>query len=191
MHNPENPLAPLPMGLAMIQREAAAGRALPPVADWHPCHCGDSAMRIARDGRWFHAGQPIARWELVRLFSTLLRKDADDFVLVTPAEKLRIAVEDAPFLAVLLEVEGAGRAQNLIFTTNVGDVTLADGDHPIRVVTDPQSGEPSPYVHVRAGLEARLSRGVFYQLVDLAVPGDGAEEWGVWSADRFFPLGRA
>jgi hypothetical protein len=191
MHNPDNLLDPLPMGLAAIQREAAAGRALPPVADWHPRQCGDSAMHIARDGRWFHEGRPIARRELVRLFSTLLRKDTQGFVLVTPGEKLRIAVEDAPFLAVLLEVEGEGRAQNLIFTTNVGDVTVAGADHPIRVVTDPRNDAPSPYVHVRAGLEARLSRSVFYQLADLAVSGGAADMLGVWSGGQFFSLGRA
>ena len=97
-----------PLGIADLQREAASGRALPPVEKWNPAHCGDIDIRIARDGTWFHQGTPIGRRELVRLFSTILRKDADDYVLVTPAEKMRIMVEDAPFMAVLLDVAGAG-----------------------------------------------------------------------------------
>jgi hypothetical protein len=178
-----------PLGLAGLQREAAAGRSLPPVDRWNPAHCGDIDIRIARDGTWFHSGTPVSRKELVRLFSTILRKDGDDYVLVTPAEKMRINVEDAPFMAVLMNVEGEGREQRLAFTTNVGDVTIADGDNPIRVETDPVSEEPAPYVHVRRGLEARISRAVFYQLADLAVPGD-AGMLGVWSGGAFFPIGR-
>ena len=179
----------LPFGLADLQREAAAGRSLPPVERWNPGHCGDIDIRIARDGTWFHQGSPIGRRELVRLFSTILRRDGDDYVLVTPAEKMRITVEDAPFLAVLMDVEGEGRDQTLVFTTNVGDVTVAGPDNPIRVETDPVSEEPAPYVHVRRGLEARIARAVFYQLADLAVPGD-AGELGVWSGGAFFPIGR-
>ena len=180
------------MGLASLQREASAGRSLPPVDKWHPLHCGDIDIRIARDGVWFHQGTPIGRKELVRLFSTILRKDPDGYVLVTPAEKMRIVVEDAPFVAVLMDVEGSGRAQNLSFTTNVGDVTQASSENPIRVVTDQASGEPAPYVHVRKGLEARIARAVFYQLADLAVAGEGEHAgWlGVWSNAVFFRLGR-
>ena len=182
----------LPFGLADLQREAAAGRSLPPVERWNPAHCGDIDIRIARDGTWFHQGSPIGRKELVRLFSTILRKDGDDYVLVTPAEKMRIAVEDAPFMAVLMDVQGQGREQRLIFTTNVGDVTIADKDNPIRVETDQVSEEPAPYVHVRRGLEARIARAVFYQLADLAVAGEGAHAGmlGVWSGGIFFPIGR-
>src|ERR1700742_3551632 len=105
-----------PLGLAGLQRESAAGRKLPPVEKWNPAHCGDIDIRIARDGTWFHEGSPVGRRELVRLFSTILRKDGDDYVLVTPAEKMRIKVEDVPFLAVLVREEGG----NLVFTTNVG-----------------------------------------------------------------------
>jgi hypothetical protein len=184
------------MGLASLQREAAEaseakGRGLPPVEKWHPEHCGDIDIRIARDGTWFHNGSPIGRHKLVRLFSTILRKDPDGYHLVTPAEKMRIEVEDAPFIAVLLQVDGAGPDQRLIFTTNVGDETQAGPDNPIRVETDPETGEPSPYVHVRRGLEARIARAVFYQLADLAVPGEGkdAGTLGVWSAGRYFALG--
>src|SRR5579871_289047 len=180
------------IGLASLQRDAAAGRGLPPVERWHPAHCGDIDIRIARDGTWFHQGSPIGRKELVRLFSTILRKDPDGFHLVTPAEKMRITVEDAPFIAVLLDVEGKGREQRLAFTTNVGDVTIAGAENPIRVETRPSTDEPRPYVHVRRGLEARIARSVFYQLAELAVPGKGAGEGllGVWSQHVFFPLGR-
>jgi hypothetical protein len=178
------------LGLASLQREMAAGRGLPPVEKWHPAHCGDIDIRIARDGTWFHEGTPVGRRELVRLFSTILRKDGDDYVLVTPAEKMRIKVEDAPFLAVLLDVEGEGKNRKLIFTTNVGDETIASGENPIRVEIDPQTREPSPYVHVRRGLEAKISRPVFYQLVDLAVPGEGehAGKLVLWSDGIAFPL---
>ncbi len=181
-----------PLGLAELQREAASGRALPPVERWNPAHCGEIDIRIARDGTWFHQGTPIARPELVRLFSTILRRDGADYVLVTPGEKMRIRVDDAPFLAVLMEARGEGRRQVLTFLTNVGDETVAGRDNPIRVETHPATGEPAPYVHVRRGLEARIARAVFYQLADLAVPGDGEQAGllGVWSGGVFFALGR-
>ncbi len=180
------------IGLASLQREAAAGRRLPPVEKWNPAHCGDIDIRIARDGTWFHEGTPIGRRELVRLFSTILRKDPEGYVLVTPGEKMRIRVEDAPFVAVLMQVEGEGRNQRLTFSTNVGDETVAGSDNPIRVETDPETGEPAPYVHVRKGLEARIARAVFYQLADLAIPGEGAQKdyLGVWSNGVFFRLGK-
>ena len=180
------------IGLASLQRDAAQGRKLPPVEKWNPAHCGDIDIRIARDGTWFHEGTPVGRKELVRLFSTILRKDPDGFHLVTPAEKMRIRVEDAPFIAVLLDASGSGREQSLRFTTNVGDEVVANADNPLRVETNPATGEPAPYVHVRRGLEARLARPVFYQLADLAVPGEGqyAGSLGVWSGGIFFPIGR-
>jgi hypothetical protein len=183
-------MSELPLGLASLQRELAAERKLPPVEKWTPAHCGEIDIRIARDGTWFHQGTPVARRELVRLFSTILRKEADVYYLVTPAEKMRIRVEDAPFLAVLLDVRGNGRDQQLAFTTNVGDDVIADAEHNIRVENEP--GGPSPYLHVRAGLEARISRTVFYQLAAIAVPGEGefAGMLGVWSTGIFFPIGR-
>ena len=178
--------------LASLQREAAKTRALPPVERWNPPHCGDIDIRIARDGTWFHQGTAIARKELVRLFSTLLRKDHDGFHLVTPAEKLRITVDDAPFVAVLAQAQGEGREQRLVFTTNVGDETVAGRGNPIRVETNPLPLEPSPYVHVRRGLEAKIARSVFYHLADLAVPGEDKHEGtlGVWSCGVFFVLGQ-
>ena len=180
------------IGLASLQREASQGRGLPPVEKWHPVHCGDIDIRIARDGIWFHQGSPIGRKELVRLFSTILRKDPEGYVLVTPAEKMRIVVEDAPFIAVLLDVEGSGREQKLTFTTNVGDSVEAGAENPIRVATDQARGEPAPYVHVRKGIEARIARAVFYQLADLSIAGEGENSgWlGVWSNGVFFRLGR-
>lgn len=176
------------LGLASLQRETAAGRKLPPVERWNPAHCGDSHMRIARDGTWYHQGTPIGRRELVRLFSTILRKDEDGFHLVTPGEKLSIVVEDAPFLAVLLYVEGEGQDCRLRFITNVGDEVIADGEHAIDVRTDSTSGEPAPYLHVRNGLQARIARTVFYQLADIAVAGENGV-LGVWSSGVFFPIG--
>lgn len=150
-------------------------------------------MRIARDGTWFHEGTPINRPELVRLFSTILRRDDDGYVLVTPVEKWGITVDDAPFVAVDFDAEGAGEAQVLTFQTNVGDTAVAGPDHPIRVVQDPESGEPSPYVLVRDRLEALIDRKSFYRLVDLAVehPHEGAQWLGVWSGGEFFPIQRS
>jgi hypothetical protein len=182
----------LSIGLASLQHDAAAGRGLPPVERWHPAHCGDIDIRIARDGTWFHSGTPIGRREIVRLFSTILRKDPDGFHLVTPAEKMRIRVDDAPFMAVLLDAQGQGETQRLTFITNVGDEVTAGPKNALRVETDPATEEPAPYVHVRRGLEARLSRSVFYALADLALPGRGphAGTLGVWSEGVFFPLGK-
>ncbi len=180
------------IGLASLQRDLANAHRLPPVEKWNPAHCGEIDIRIARDGTWFHEGTPIGRRELVRLFSTILRKDADGFHLVTPVEKMRIRVEDAPFLAVLLRVEGEERSQRLVFTTNVGDETVASAANPMRVETNAETEEPRPYVHVRRGLEARISRTVFYELADIAVPGEGAfaGQLGVWSEGVFFALGK-
>ena len=181
------------IGLASWLRDGAAGRALPPVENWNPAHCGEIDIRIARDGTWFHRGAPFTRPALMRLFSTILRKDPDGFHLVTPGEKLRIRVDDAPFIAVLLRAEGEGPDQRLIFTTNVGDETVAGRDNVIRVETHAETGEPAPYVHVRRGLEAKISRAVFLQLADLTVAGEGehAGTLGVWSEGKFFALGGA
>ena len=162
------------------------GRGLPPVHDWNPPFCGDLDMRIARDGTWFYLGTPIGRKELVRLFSTILRKDGDKYFLVTPVEKVGITVEDAPFVAVDFHAEGAGPDQVLTFTTNVGDDTAASADNPIRVERDEETGEPAPYVHVRAGLEALIDRKSFYRLVDIGAHHEG---WfGLWSSSSFFPV---
>jgi uncharacterized protein len=160
---------------------------LPPVHLWNPSHCGDSEMRIARDGTWFHQGSPIGRKELVKLFSTILRREPDGrFVLVTPAEKLDILVEDAPFIAVEATTEGEGAARQIIFRTNTDDLVAAGPDHALRVETAPD-GTPRPYLHVRAGLEALVNRPVFYQLADLALA-ESETVPGLWSGGVFFPF---
>ncbi len=167
--------------------QLAQDRKLPPVAQWNPDHCGDSEMRIARDGTWFHQGSPIGRQAMVRLFSTILRREADgSFVLVTPVEKLAIAVEDAPFVAVEVKVEGEGRDRALAFRLNTGDIVAADADHPIRIAV--RADGPHPYLHVRGGLDALIVRSVYYELANLALDGEGDESPGVWSRGSFFPL---
>ncbi|MFO1237100.1 MAG: DUF1285 domain-containing protein [Alphaproteobacteria bacterium] len=177
-------------GLAELQAEFAAGRKLPPVERWNPPYCGEIPMRIARDGTWHYMGTPIGRPAMVRLFSTVLRREADGaHVLVTPVERVGIEVEDAPFLAVAVTAAGEGADRRLTFLTNVGDAVTADGDHPIRVAENPETGEPSPYVLVRGRLEARLSRPVFYELAEMAEERDGV--LGVVSGGVFFALGRA
>lgn len=159
------------------------GRSLPPVHLWHPENCGDIDIVIRRDGTWMHENSPIGRAELARLFSTVLRLDPDGYHLVTPVEKMRITVEDLPFRAVTMQRDG----DDLVFTTDVGDEARAGPDHAITVETDVLTGEPAPRVHVRAGLEARIARTVFYDLVEMAEERDGrlqVRSGGVW-----FPLG--
>jgi hypothetical protein len=171
--------------LSSLASAASSGgeRGLPPVHLWNPPNCGEIDIVIRRDGSWWHEGAPIGRPALVRLFSTVLRRDPDGFHLVTPVEKMRIAVEDAPFTAVRVDREGGA----LVFTTNVGDLAEAGPEHPLRVETDPATGAPDPYVHVRGGLEARLTRPVFYELVAMAEARDG--RLCVASNGRWFDLG--
>jgi hypothetical protein len=180
---------PDPDSLIAAAREAQKTGKLPPVHLWDPPFCGDLDMEIRRDGTWFYEGTPIGRKPLVRLFSTILKREADKFFLVTPVEKVGIRVEDAPFVAVDFEAAGEDRDQVISFTTNVGDVVVAGPDHEIRVTRD-DTGEPSPYVHVRAGLDALIDRKSFYRLVDLGVtqPVDGTDWFGVWSRSVFFPI---
>jgi hypothetical protein len=175
------------------ERAAGQTRALPPVHLWHPEHCGDIDIRIARDGLWFHEGSPIGREALVRLFSTVLRKDPDGFHLVTPVEKMKITVEDAPFLAVRVDREETSGGPALRFLTNVGDEVVAGPEHLLRVETDPQTGEPAPYLHVRGGLEARLRRPVFYELVEMAKERDTPDgrRLAVLSNGVWFDLGES
>lgn len=155
------------LSLAEIAALAEAGRP-PPVERWDPAHCGDSAIRIARDGSWYHEGRPIQRPEMVRLFSSILRREADGgYVLVTPAEKLTIEVEDAPFVAVELKSEGEGKARRLAFRLNTGELVVAGPVRPLR----------PPYLDVRPGLAARLARPVYYELAEIAL----ADPEGLWS----------
>lgn len=164
----------------------APGRGLPPVHLWNPAHCGEIDIVIRTDGRWFHEGTPIGREALVRLFSTVLRKDPDGFHLVTPVEKMRITVEDAPFIAVRVDRDGDG----LKFLTNVGDEVVAGPDNPIRVEIG-QDGAPRPYVHVRRGLEALIARSVFYELVEMVEERETPEglTLGLVSNGAWFPVG--
>lgn len=165
-----------------------AEKKLPPVEQWQPAQTGDSHMRIAADGSWFHEGRPIPRPALVRLFSTILRREPDGrHVLVTPGEKLDIEVEDAPFVAVEATIEGDGRDRRIGFRLNTDDYVIAGADHAIRVETG-DDGAPRPYVHVRAGLEALIARPVFYELAELAIA-DGGAHVGLWSDGAFFDFG--
>lgn len=184
------PVKPSAEGIATAVRAAKKDKGLPPVHLWNPPFCGDLDMRIARDGTWFHLGTPIDRQELVRLFSTILRKDADKYFLVTPVERVGIKVDDAPFVAVDFEVSNSGADQVLTFFTNVGDEAVAGPDLPIRVVRDPKTGEPSPYVLIRANLEALIDRKSFYRLIDLGEHHDvkGQSWFGVRSSGEFFPI---
>ena len=153
--------------------------------------CGDLDMRIARDGTWFYRGSPIARPRLVKLFASVLRREDDgSYWLVTPVERGRVAVDDAPFLAVELTSEGEGPRRRLSFRTNLDEIVAAGPEHPLRVDTA-ANGEPAPYILVRPGLEARLNRPVFYELVDLADAerGENRGPFGLWSGGMFFDLG--
>ncbi len=149
-------------------------------------------MRIDRNGTWYHQGSPIGRKELVRLFAGVLRRDdGGDYWLITPAEMARIKVEDAPFLAVELTVSGVGAQQIISFRTNVDAVVTVDGDHPIRVDMDPETGRPSPYVVMDGAVEAKIARAVYYELVSLGVEKNhGGGLLGVWSSGVFFSLGQ-
>lgn len=178
--------------IAATASAAAKGAGPAPVHLWNPEFCGDLDIRIARDGTWFYLGTPIGRQPLVRLFANILKREGDRFYLVTPVEKVGITVEDAPFIAVDVETEGAGRDRRLTFTTNIGDRVTADADNPIRFVTG-GDGAPVPYVDVRRGLEARVDRKTFYRLVEMGetAPHAGGEWFGLWSGGSFFPMAPA
>ena len=174
----------LPPGLAGLVAQAGQTAKARPVERWNPPDCGDIDMRIAADGTWFYRGSPIGREALVRLFASILRRESDGrHVLVTPVEKVGIAVEDAPFLAVEMAAEGEGRERVLSFRTNVGDVIAADEGHPMRFEVEAATGGFKPYVVVRGGLEALLTRAVAHELAGLADIHEGAS--GIWSSRRF------
>lgn len=185
MPSPEPPADLGALSLTEIARLAADKR-LPPVDSWNPAHCGHSAMRIARDGTWFHEGAVIARPAMVRLFSTILRREADGrHVLVTPAEKLDIDVEDAAFVAIELKSEGEGESRRLAFRLNTGEVVIAGLGHALRVEDRGQGAHP--YLAVRGGLDALIARPVFYELAELALA-EAANPAGLWSDGAFFAL---
>ena len=173
------------VSLAELQR-LVDERKLPPVDSWHPDHCGDSRMRILTDGTWLHEGRPITRPAMVRLFSTILRREPDGtFVLVTPVEKLTIVVDSTPFVAVEMRSEGSGRDRRLAFRLNTDDVVILGPEHPLRI----EAGDhgPSPRILVRGGLEAALARPVYYELAELALA-EASDPPGVWSDGAFFPM---
>ena len=170
---------------ALLQAQQGKGPA--PVDKWNPPYCGDIGMKIGADGVWLYQNSPIGRMPLVKLFAGVLRKDADGrHYLVTPAEKIDVAVDDAPFLAVEMEVRGAGASQSLIFRTNVDDIVAAGPEHPLRFAVEPDNSGLKPYLRVRGRLEALVTRALVHDLVEIAVEeGCGL---GVWSGSAFFPM---
>lgn len=174
-------------GFSIAELQKLVGeRRLPPVDEWHPERCGHSKMRIARDGTWYHEGTAIHRPEMVRLFSTVLRREADGrHVLVTPVEKLDIDVEATAFRAVEMRSEGEGHDRKIAFRLDSGDAVILDHEHSLGIVQTSEG--PSPRLSVRHGLEAELSRAVYYELAELALA-EGAVPAGIWSNGIFFPL---
>ena len=185
---PPNPPSPDDLANLIEGKDAPSAPGGETQADRH------FGMRIGRDGTWYHLGRPIKRVPLVKLFSTVLRRDdKGDFWLITPVERGRIDVDDAPFVAVGLTVDGAGQDARLTFRTNLDEEIVADAEHPIRVVVDPETEEPTPYIHVRDNLEALIARPVFYDLAEMAeeaTVGDNIE-LRVWSEGNMFRLGNA
>lgn len=164
-----------------------------PVHLWDPPFCGDIDMRIAKDGSWYHQGGPIRRMPMVKLFASILKREGDEYFLVTPVEKVRIRVEDCPFVAVVMDIEKTAEGQQrLLLTTNTGEQVCADEEHPITVSSNSETGEPHPIIHVRDGLNALINRSVFYQLVNIAQEHQEADETvsTVASAGVVFELGR-
>lgn len=163
-----------------------------PVHLWDPPFCGDMDMLIARDGSWIHEGKPIRRMALVKLFASVLKLEADgEYYLVTPVEKVRIQVEDCPFIAQDMDVCGEGNHQSLVFTTNMGEKVEANAEHLLRIDVNAETAEPHPILHVRSGLHALINRAVFYRMVDLAEERrneSGEVYLGIWSGGKFFPL---
>nr|WP_321980417.1 DUF1285 domain-containing protein [uncultured Cohaesibacter sp.] len=186
-------LPTMPASLSALMERAGDNRALPPVETWHPEFCGDIDMRIASDGTWFYRGTPILRDALVRLFASVLRREEDgQTYLVTPVEKLRIAVEDAPFLAVEMAAEAdmPDNGGRLVFRTNVDDLVPLDADHPLRFALEDETHGLKAYLRVRGGLEALVTRALMFDLVALAEEGTGdtCGHFGVRSGDAFFPI---
>ena len=172
--------------------EAARAKRPPPVERWNPPYCGEIDMRIAADGTWFYNGTPIGRPALVRLFASVLRKDPERFVLVTPVERVGIVVEDAPFQAVEIAVDGEGANRRIAFRTNVDDLVTVDADHPLRFERD-LAGGIKPYVHVRGDLWARVTRALAYDLINLGEEREfhGEVMFGLSASGCFFPIAPA
>ncbi|MEM1164093.1 MAG: DUF1285 domain-containing protein [Pseudomonadota bacterium] len=185
----ENPEAADNLAKA-VAKATQGGRGPAPVHLWNPPYCGDLDIRIGRDGLWWYLGTPIGRMELVRLFASVLKLEDGKYFLVTPVEKIGITVDDAPFVAVDFEVADPGPAQTITFQTNLDEFSVAGPDNPIRVVRDPATGEPSPYIHIRSGLEALIDRKSYYRMVDIGEHDEvDSERWfGLRSGGLFFPV---
>ncbi len=170
---------------------AAVGKTkLPPVEKWNPPFCGDIDMRIASDGTWFYLGTPIGRPALVRLFASVVKREGDHYFLITPVEKVGIQIDDAPFLAVELEIENRGPRQNLIFRTNVDDVVRCDSQHRLRFEPEKGTGGIKPYLYIRRDLWAKVTRALFFDLVAIGEVREqnGKKMFGVNSAGEFFAM---
>ncbi|WP_137045721.1 DUF1285 domain-containing protein [Pseudolabrys sp. FHR47] len=176
---------------AMLPREG--GKGLPPVHLWNPPFCGDLDMRIASDGTWFYEKSPIGRIGLVKLFSSVLKREGDKYFLVTPVEKVGIIVDDAPFTAVELKVEDAPEGRTLNFRTNVDEWIAAGPGHALRFEEDDENGGLAPYLHVRRDLWAKVTRALFYDLVDLGEERDigGKAMFGITSRGEFYTMAEA
>ena len=173
----------LPYSL-MTELEKVARKDLPPVALWQPEVEKDIDMEVLPDGTWNYMGTPILRRRLIHLFASVLRKEGDDYFLVTPLEKCRIRVLDVPFQIILMNVIGEGTLQSLEITTDMGETVVVDSEHPLRIVH--RNDESIPYVMIRAGMEGRMNRNVYYQLAGLLTEREG--ELGVWSRNHFFEV---
>ena len=173
----------LPYSL-MTELEKVARKDLPPVALWQPEVEKDIDMEVLPDGTWNYMGTPILRRRLIHLFASVLRKEGDDYFLVTPLEKCRIRVLDVPFQIILMNVIGEGTLQSLEITTDMGETVVVDSEHPLRMVH--RNDESIPYVMIRAGMEGRMNRNVYYQLAGLLTEREG--ELGVWSRNHFFEV---
>jgi len=175
-------------------KENSDGSGLPPVHLWEPEYCGEMDMVIRSDGTWWHEGGQLTRAPLVKLFASILRKDDDgETYLVTPVEKIKIKVERGHFLATRVDIEGEGQEQRVFFTTNLGDTIEVGPERPLRVETNPETLEPSPFVNARGNLDAALSRPVFYELVEHAVERETQDgpQLGIYALGTFYPLGPA
>jgi len=181
-----------PFDPAQLGQQLKDEAGIPPLEKWNPEFCGDIDMRIAADGRWFYEGSPIGREAMVKMFARVLWREGDKYFLKTPVEKVGIQVDDVPFFVTQVAHQTGKKGPELIFTTSTGDRVRADAEHPIRVETDSKSGEPSPYLMVRFGMEGKLARNLFYQLVELArmVETSRGTELVVDSAGEVFSLGR-
>jgi uncharacterized protein len=181
-------------GLESLTQALGRSREAPPVHLWNPPFCGDLDLRIAADGTWHYLGTPIGRPAMVRLFASVLKREEDGrYFLVTPVEKVGIKVDDAPFLAVVMEPEGVGAERALVFRTNVDDIVRCDADHPLRFERETGTDGIKPYLHVRRDLWALVTRALFFDLVGLGEVRklDGREQFGIASAGAFFPMAAA